>query len=297
MEENLAKTKLFLLTGEEIGLKEDFIRKIKNKLNLEVVHLWGDEVSADQILRYIYQIPLFSKDQLILVHSWELQKDKEKKLLVEGMERYKDGVNLLVLLFNSPLFRLPQFIKDGLEKKGLILDFSTPNEEELRMYIEEKIKEQGYKIEEEAKDLITYLLSDTGILYLNQELEKLFLCLKKGELISNSKVKELLFPTFAKISTIIKLFEKKRYGDILSIFPRKYEPTAILFYLSKEINRLYQKKYYLSSKEEKFLEKLVIFAYITDFLLKSYPDVKLKDLILEYYFLLKANMLHSGELP
>jgi DNA polymerase III delta subunit len=297
MEENLAKTKLFLLTGEEIGLKEDFIRKIKNKLNLEVVHLWGDEVSADQILRYIYQIPLFSKDQLILVHSWELQKDKEKKLLVEGMERYKDGVNLLVLLFNSPLFRLPQFIKDGLEKKGLILDFSTPNEEELRMYIEEKIKEQGYKIEEEAKDLITYLLSDTGILYLNQELEKLFLCLKKGELISNSKVKELLFPTFAKISTIIKLFEKKRYDDILSIFPRNYEPTAILFYLSKEINRLYQKKYYLSSKEEKFLEKLVIFAYITDFLLKSYPDVKLKDLILEYYFLLKANMLHSGELP
>jgi len=117
---NFLRYNLFLLYGENFGLKKDIkdLIKIENKKtdkNLEVLSFNEDEIlgNEENFYNYVYSGSLFSEKKIIFIHQ---ATDKVIKKITNVYEKYPKNVTLII-------------VSDVLEKKSKLRSFFEKNKD------------------------------------------------------------------------------------------------------------------------------------------------------------------------
>ena len=116
---NFLKYKLFLLYGENVGLKKDIKEFIKTALkekdnNIEIISLYEKEIidNDENFYNLIYSGSLFSSKKIITIHN---ATDKLNEKIISVYDKYPENVFLIIL-------------SDLLEKKSKLRNFFEKNE-------------------------------------------------------------------------------------------------------------------------------------------------------------------------
>lgn len=178
---------VYFLMGEETY----YIDLITNLLEQKVLNndersfnqtvLYGKDTSVDEIISVCKRFPMMSKYQLVIIKEAQ---DLSSKL--DNLDSYMLNpmlTTILVINFKYKSIDKRKKIYKSIKKYGLILESKKPYENQLSSWINNNLKEKGYKIDfKAAQMLVDYLGCDLKMI--NNQLEKLSLLSPKDNFIN-----------------------------------------------------------------------------------------------------------------
>ena len=137
------------------------------EFNLDVVY--GSESDARDVISHASSFPMMSERRVVIVR--EMDKLFNKDLLSSYIER-PSASTCLVLLSMSPDFRRKPYL--AAREFAVVCECSPLREQEVPVWITDRVREEGKKIEEDAaRVLATY--TGTSMREIQNELDKLYL--------------------------------------------------------------------------------------------------------------------------
>jgi len=191
---------IYLLHGEEsyyIDKISDFIEDnvlsdAEKGFNQSV--FYGKDSDILSILNAAKRYPMMSDFQVILVKEaqelkWGKDGEDDKKAPDPLLAYFENPLPSTILVF---CFRHAKFDKrkktfKAIEKKGIVFESASLNDNKISAWIESFVREKGYKIQAQAAALMAeYLGNDLS--KVSNELEKLMLNVKVGEEINTTDI-------------------------------------------------------------------------------------------------------------
>jgi len=184
---------VYLFYGKENYLKEDILKKLRNRLidsayrELNYKVFYGEKLSINEVINDLNTLPFMSKHKLAVIkEAEEINKNDETKLInYFNRLSLKNNFSTLIIIYkeSSPNKELITAIK----RIGIVANFSITDKAKLALWIESKFKQSNKKITQEALFYLQSIVgSDLGRLF--NEIEKIDIYTKEQKIIEKEDV-------------------------------------------------------------------------------------------------------------
>ncbi|GAA3962742.1 DNA polymerase III subunit delta [Pedobacter ginsengiterrae] len=192
---------VYLLHGEEAYYIDQVTEYIEDKLLNEAEKgfnqtvLYGKDTDMATVLGAAKRYPMMSDYQVVIVKEaqdlkWAKEEgsSKEAEFVLNYFEKPLPST-ILVLAFKYANFDKRKKIYKAISKSGLIFQSDLVRDYKLVPWIEDFIKEKGYKIDQQASALMAEYLG-TDLSKIANEIEKLMLNVSKDTIINTDLVQK-----------------------------------------------------------------------------------------------------------
>jgi len=184
---------VYLFYGNENYLKEDILKKLRNRLidpayrELNYKVFYGEKLSINEVINDLYTLPLISKHKLAVIKEAEKINKNDETKLIDYFNRLslKNIFSTLIIIYkeNSPNKELITAIK----RIGIVANFGITDKAKLVLWIKSKFRQSNKKITQEAIFYLQSIVgSDLGRLF--NEIEKIDIYTKDQKVIEKEDV-------------------------------------------------------------------------------------------------------------
>jgi len=184
---------VYLLYGKENYLKEDILKKLRNKLidpayrDLNYKVFYGEKISINVVINDLKILPLISEHKLVVIKEAEnINKNDEKKLVnYFNQLNSKNIFSTLIIIYKEG--RPNKELITAIKRIGIIANFNITDKGKLALWIKSKFRQSNKKITQEA---LFYLQSIVGpdLARLFNEIEKIDIYTKDHKIIEKEDV-------------------------------------------------------------------------------------------------------------
>ena len=241
---------LYHFTGEENFLKDEAIKKLieilipkgQESFNLDIVY--ASRTKLDQILNLTQTFPVGSSKRLVIVYEVEKLSPDEKEFLLEHLNSLPDSTCLVVV--SGKLDKRTTFCKTIKEKVKNTLEFNPLKDEQLSLWISNRVKSFQKNINKEAIKLLETWVGNS-LFDLANQIGKLVLYVGDRKNIIKSDVENVVGITKAFKSWDLghKVGERDLAGALemlKSLLLYGEKPLSILFWLTDHWIKLVKAK-------------------------------------------------------
>ena len=184
---------VYLFYGNENYLKEDILKKLRNRLidpayrELNYKVFYGEKLSINEVINDLYTLPLISKHKLVVIKEAEKINKNDETKLIDYFNRLnlKNIFSTLIIIYkeNNPKKELITAIK----RIGIAANFGITDKAKLVLWIKSKFRQSNKKITQEALFYLQSIVgSDLGCLF--NEIEKIDIYTKEQKIIKKEDV-------------------------------------------------------------------------------------------------------------
>ena len=184
---------VYLFYGKENYLKEDILKKLRNRLidpayrELNYKVFYGEKLSINEVINDLETLPLMSEHKLVVIKEAEKIKKNDEKRLENYFNRLslKNNFSTLIIIYkeSSPNKELITAIK----RVGIASNFNITDKAKLVLWINSKFRQSNKKITPEALFYLQSIVgSDLGRLF--NEIEKIDIYTKGQKIIEKEDV-------------------------------------------------------------------------------------------------------------
>ncbi len=242
---NYLKCNLFLLYGENYGLKKDIKEFIKTALkekdnNIEIISLYEKEIidNDENFYNLIYSGSLFSSKKIITIHN---ATDKLNEKIISVYDKYPENVFLIII---SDLLEKKSKLRNFFEKneKTICVACYADNEKDLQIIAQMELKKNNILMSREALNLLVEK-SNADRANLKNEINKIKLYSLNKKKIEIDEVKSLInFSGDYKSDSLVNeclCGNILQYKKIISeVYVNTINQIMLLRILSNKIQRL-----------------------------------------------------------
>lgn len=239
--------KVYLLTGEEVYLRNQYKKRLRNALldpedTMNASAFEGKGINPREIIDLAETMPFFAERRVILIEDSGFAKNACPELA-----EYIPGIpeSTCLILVESEVDKRGKLYKN-IKNVGRIVEFKRQDERTLARWVLGTLKKEGKNITEETMHVF---LGRTGsdMENIEKELEKL-LCYTLGrDIITAADVEAVCTEQtenriFDMVQAITEKDQRKAldlYADLLAM---KEPPMRILFLITRQFNQLLQLK-------------------------------------------------------
>lgn len=249
-------SKCYLLFGEENYLKKYYEQRLKNTIvsnNMDIMNVSifeGKSISIEAIINAADTLPFMSEKRLVLIKSSELFQTGRK----EDTNKMKDYIihipNSTCIVFVEENVEKQNKLYKEIQKEGHIVEFKSPKENELVIWLQKSLKKNNKDIE--AKTAI-YMLRNVGtdMELLEGEIQKLIAYKNNENIITQTDIDTVCSKSLeTKIFDMLDAVGNKNLETALNIYNNmlmlKETPTKILIMITRQFRLLIQVKYLLN---------------------------------------------------
>jgi len=297
---------VYLFYGEENYLKEDILKKLRNRLTdpayreLNYKVFYGEKLSINEVINDLETLPLISEHKLVVIKEAEKINKNDEVKLINYFNRLslKNNFSTLIIIYkeSSPNKELITAIK----KVGVVSNFSITNKAKLTLWINSKFRQSNKKITQEGLFYLQSIIgSDLGRLF--NEIEKIDIYTKDKKVIEKEDVmisiggsesvnifKVLDSIGDKDIKSAIEGLVKLNQGNLhhLSIFAMLYRQIKLILQTKlllaggfnfKEIEKKLKLPYFVTEKIIKQSKKYTFKEICKSYELLNIADLELKD--------------------
>lgn len=239
--------KVYLLTGEEVYLRNQYKRRLRNALldpedTMNAASFEGKGINPKEIIDLAETMPFFAERRVILIEDSGFAKNACPELA----DYIPDIPESTCIIFTESEVDKRGRVYKAIKNAGRIVEFKRQDERTLARWVLGTLKKEGKNITEETMHAF---LGRTGsdMENIDRELEKL-LCYTLGrDIITTEDVEEVCTEQtenriFEMVQAITEKNQKKAlelYSDLLAM---KEPPMRILFLITRQFNQLLQLK-------------------------------------------------------
>ena len=242
---NYLRCNLFLLYGENYGLKKDIKEFIKTALkekdnNIEIISLYEKEIidNDENFYNLIYSGSLFSSKKIITIHN---ATDKLNEKIISVYDKYPENVFLIII---SDLLEKKSKLRNFFEKneKTICVACYADNEKDLQIIAQMELKKNNILMSREALNLLVEK-SNADRANLKNEINKIKLYSLNKKKIEIDEVKSLInFSGDYKSDSLVNeclCGNILQYKKIISeVYVNTINQIMLLRILSNKIQRL-----------------------------------------------------------
>ena len=184
---------VYLFSGNENYLKEDILKKLRNRLidpayrELNYKVFYGEKLSINEVINDLYTLPLISKHKLAVIKEAEkINKNDETKLIgYFNRLSLKNIFSTLIIIYKEG--RPNKELITAIKRIGIVANFGITDKEKLVLWIKSKFRQSNKKITQEAIFYLQSIVgSDLGRLF--NEIEKIDIYTKDQKIIEKEDV-------------------------------------------------------------------------------------------------------------
>ncbi len=184
---------VYLFYGKENYLKEDILKKLRNRLidpvyrELNYKVFYGEKLSINEVINDLKTLPMISEHKLVVIKEAEKINKNDETKLADYFNRLslKNNFSTLIIIYkeSNPNKKLITAIR----KVGIAANFNITDKVKLALWINSKFKQSNKKITQEG---IFYLQSivDSDLGRLFNEIEKIDIYTKDQKIIEKEDV-------------------------------------------------------------------------------------------------------------
>ncbi len=184
---------VYLFYGKENYLKEDILKKLRNRLidpayrELNYKVFYGEKISINEVINDLETLPLISEHKLVVIKEADKINKNDEIKLIDYFNRLslKNIFSTLIIIYkeSSPNKELVTAIK----KVGVVSNFSIADKAKLTLWINSKFRQSNKKITQEGLFYLQSIMgSDLGRLF--NEIEKIDIYTKDKKVIEKEDV-------------------------------------------------------------------------------------------------------------
>ena len=184
---------VYLFYGKENYLKEDILKKLRNRLidpayrELNYKVFYGEKISINEVINDLETLPLISEHKLVVIKEADKINKNDEIKLIDYFNRLslKNIFSTLIIIYkeSSPNKELVTAIK----KVGVVSNFSITDKAKLTLWINSKFRQSNKNITQEGLFYLQSIMgSDLGRLF--NEIEKIDIYTKDKKVIEKEDV-------------------------------------------------------------------------------------------------------------
>ena len=184
---------VYLLYGKENYLKEDILKKLRNRLidpayrELNYKVFYGEKFSINEVINDLKTLPLISEHKLVVIKEAEKINKNDETKLINYFNRLslKNNFSTLIVIYKES--RPNKELITAIKRAGIVANFSVTDKAKLTFWIKSKFRQSNKKITQEA---LFYLQSIIGsdLARLFNEIEKIDIYTKDQRIIEKEDV-------------------------------------------------------------------------------------------------------------
>jgi len=297
---------VYLLWGKENILKEDILRKLRNKLidpaykELNYQVFYGDKLSISEVINDLETLPLVSKHRLAIIREIEKINKNEEKKLINYFSQFnsKNIFSTLIIIYKEG--RPSKELITAVKRVGIIANLDIKDKGKLSLWIKSKFRQSNKKITPEALFYLKSIVS-SDLDRLFNEIEKIDIYTKGQQIIEKEDVMTTIGGSEAvnifkvldsvgdkDIKNAIEGLVRLNQGDLhyLSIFAMIYRQIKLILQTKlllanelnfKEIGRELKLPYFVVEKIIKQSKKYTFREICKSYELLNIADLEMKD--------------------
>lgn len=189
------KSNLYLIVGEDQELVNFYLNKIMNEIGLDEdkkINYDMNTSSISDILDEVSMISLFSSEKVVIGYNFDISKisDNDRDYLIRYLNNNNSNDRYIILIAGKVDGRSKDY-KIFKDKFKIIDLLQVDNDKDIYKYIEDYIKDRGYKIDKYNLDYLVELLGN-DINNINNEIDKIILYLSDDKVISREVIDKLV---------------------------------------------------------------------------------------------------------
>ena len=216
------KNNLYLIVGEDQELVNFYLNKIMNEIGLDEdkkINYDMNTSSISDILDEVSMISLFSSEKVVIVYNFDISKisDNDRDYLIRYLNNNSSNDRYIILIAGKVDGRSKDY-KIFKDKFKIIDLLQVDNDKDIYKYIEDYIKDRGYKIDKYNLDYLVELLGN-DINNINNEIDKIILYLSDDKVISREVIDKLVSDNIDNIM----------YEFTNAVLDREYEKISKMY--------------------------------------------------------------------
>lgn len=189
------KNNLYLIVGEDQELINFYLNKIMKEIGLDEekkINYDMNTSSISDILDEVSMISLFSSEKVVIGYNFDIGKinDNDRDYLIRYLNNNNSNDRYIVLIAGKVDGRSKDY-KIFKDKFKIIDLLQVDNGKDIYKYVEDYIKDRGYKIDKYNLDYLVELLGN-DINNINNEIDKILLYLNDDKVISREVIDKLV---------------------------------------------------------------------------------------------------------
>ena len=236
---NLPLKNVYRIVGDDYYLIDLAVDQLKQACGISLSDLnqsfFDDEnFLAEDVIDACNQMPFMAEKRLIILKDLSKISETDKQKIIK-YSKNPSPYSVLVVIDNN---------KNFTALESALIDCKTFSYNELDKLVQEKVKEENFKIDDEAIKILIENCSN-NLSKINMELKKLFsYCLDKT--ITKEDVENLVCKsddyTIFELSDALSKKQDNRAVKLLELMLANMEPTMILSLLAGHFRRLFHAK-------------------------------------------------------
>lgn len=189
------KNNLYLIVGEDQELINFYLNKIMKEIGLDEekkINYDMNTSSISDILDEVSMISLFSSEKVVIGYNFDIGKinDNDRDYLIRYLNNNNNNDRYIILIAGKVDGRSKDY-KIFKDKFKIIDLLQVDNGKDIYKYVEDYIKDRGYKIDKYNLDYLVELLGN-DINNINNEIDKILLYLNDDQVISREVIDKLV---------------------------------------------------------------------------------------------------------
>ena len=189
------KNNLYLIVGEDQELINFYLNKIMKEIGLDEekkINYDMNTSSISDILDEVSMISLFSSEKVVIGYNFDISKinDNDRDYLIRYLNNNNSNDRYIILIAGKVDGRSKDY-KIFKDKFKIIDLLQVDNGKDIYKYVEDYIKDRGYKIDKYNLDYLVELLGN-DINNINNEIDKILLYLNDDKVISREVIDKLV---------------------------------------------------------------------------------------------------------
>lgn len=189
------KNNLYLIVGEDQELINFYLNKIMKEIGLDEekkINYDMNTSSISDILDEVSMISLFSSEKVVIGYNFDIGKinDNDRDYLIRYLNNNNNNDRYIILIVGKVDGRSKDY-KIFKDKFKIIDLLQVDNGKDIYKYVEDYIKDRGYKIDKYNLDYLVELLGN-DINNINNEIDKILLYLNDDQVISREVIDKLV---------------------------------------------------------------------------------------------------------
>lgn len=189
------RNNLYLIVGEDQELVNFYLNKIMKEIGLDEdkkINYDMNTSSISDILDEVSMISLFSSEKVVIGYNFDISKinDNDRDYLIRYLNNNNSNDRYIILIAGRVDGRNKDY-KIFKDKFKIIDLLQVDNDKDIYKYIEDYIKDRGYKIDKYNLDYLVELLGN-DINNINNEIDKIMLYLSDDKIISREIIDKLV---------------------------------------------------------------------------------------------------------
>lgn len=188
------KNNLYLIVGEDQELINFYLNKIMKEIGLDEekkINYDMNTSSISDILDEVSMISLFSSEKVVIGYNFDIGKinDNDRDYLIRYLNNNSN--DRYIILIAGKVDGRSKDYKIFKDKFKIIDLLQVDNGKDIYKYVEDYIKDRGYKIDKYNLDYLVELLGN-DINNINNEIDKILLYLNDDQVISREVIDKLV---------------------------------------------------------------------------------------------------------